>query len=362
MEKEERQNFEVIKEKLSSDIFLEKFSIVVLLILFLLLILLVYYLAPFSFKKEVVCVDGTAEGQCSYQFPYYCVGERLVSNAPYCGCPEKMIPLGEMCANEDYYGAENLRYKYILRGKEDFLNFVVYRSVVDYVSNISRYVSANQSVGSTRRDFKISRISEPIQRQAIIPLVKEIKNSEADSVDQVRIATSLVQNIPYGEDTNVFTFKLGTVETNFNFSRYPYEVLYDNEGVCEGKSELLALILKELGYGVALFYYPEEKHEAVGIKCPVQYSLKNTGYCFIETTAPSIISDKENYYVGFGKLSSNPEIIVINVGKSLPENIYEYKDVEDKDRIYNEILDSGYLTRSDSSRWNSIKEKYGLDI
>ena len=51
--------------------------------------------------------------------------------------------------------------------------------------------------------------------------------------------------------------------------KYPYEILYENKGVCSDKSRLLACLLKELGFGCVLFVYNSENHEAVGIKCPI---------------------------------------------------------------------------------------------
>ena len=40
----------------------------------------------------------------------------------------------------------------------------------------------------------------------------------------------------------------------------------------------------------------QENHESVGIRCPLEESYKESGYCFIETTAPAIISDDSIEY------------------------------------------------------------------
>ena len=104
--------------------------------------------------------------------------------------------------------------------------------------------------------------------------------------DQARIAISLVQQIPY--DWQTFGLE----------NRYPYEVIYDNTGVCEEKSRLLAFLLRDLGFDVVLFSFESENHMAVGIMCPVQYSYKNTGYCFVETTEPTMITYSQGEYVG----------------------------------------------------------------
>ena len=54
--------------------------------------------------------------------------------------------------------------------------------------------------------------------------------------EQLRIAVSLVQNIPYDWD-NYYTGELG---------KYPYEVLYQNKGVCGEKSQLIIFLLREV--------------------------------------------------------------------------------------------------------------------
>jgi len=54
--------------------------------------------------------------------------------------------------------------------------------------------------------------------------------------------------------------------------RYPYTILYQNwGGICGEKSFLLALILKELGYSVALMEFDDIHHMALGIKAPSLY-------------------------------------------------------------------------------------------
>ena len=67
---------------------------------------------------------------------------------------------------------------------------------------------------------------------------------------------------------------------------YPYETLFEQKGVCSDKSFLAVALLRELGYGAALFEYESANHMAIGVQCPLEYSTNNTGYCFAETTAP----------------------------------------------------------------------------
>ncbi len=68
-------------------------------------------------------------------------------------------------------------------------------------------------------------------------------------------------------------------------ANFPYETLYLQSGVCTDTSFLAYLYAKELGYGVAILDFKESNHAALGIKCPVDISLDQSGYCFVESTS-----------------------------------------------------------------------------
>jgi len=109
--------------------------------------------------------------------------------------------------------------------------------------------------------------------------------------DQARVAINLVQNIPYDEKKRDIDLKYD----KFVNIRYPYEVIFDNKGICSEKSLLLALLLKGLEYNVALFRIELsnlEHHMAVGIKVPKEFDYMGTGYAFIETTSVVIPTDE----------------------------------------------------------------------
>jgi len=85
-----------------------------------------------------------------------------------------------------------------------------------------------------------------------------------------------VQQIPYDQA------KL--VNGSNTIPYYPYETLYLNKGVCSDKTFLAVALLRKLGYGAAILDFPEINHTAAGIACPTQYSVNNSGYCYVETT------------------------------------------------------------------------------
>lgn len=177
----------------------------------------------------------------------------------------------------------------------------------------------------------------------------------AHSDDLIRIIISLIQNIPYDLYKKIVMEKYPSLYQNF---RHPYEVLYDNCGICSEKSILLISFLKILGYGAALFQFPKENHMAVGIKVPKEFEYYD-GYTFIETTSPTIISDFHCYYGNNQTmLSPRPIIIPIFDGKSFDSVSEEYNDAKSWDFIR---LCSKNLNEWEKERMFKLAKKYGLN-
>lgn len=331
-----------------------------LLFIFLILLiagpLLLNNLKKSAQEEALICGDGTLNGECSLRKPYFCLNGFLIERASTCSCPEILTRNEDSCISEYQTKPKDITLNYILRGEERQLDFIVYGGVIDYLSEMPKSIYYSEDEKPLRRDFKLRNINEKEQRELLLPLITKIQNIAENKKDQVRIAISIVQNIPYGESEEIISVEFNQI----NYSRYLYEVLYDMEGACEGRSELLALLLREIGYGVVLFYYSLENHEVVGIKCPVKYSLNNTGYCFIETTGPSIISNNQGYYIGLGKLSSEPEMVLISEGDSLEKRLYEYKDAKGLIKINKIIERKGEIDIIKHYKLEALKKKYGL--
>ena len=245
--------------------------------------------------------------------------------------------------------------KYLLNGKENKINFTVYEGITNYLSEISRSIDSFNGE-PIRADFKFKKINEEIQRLFLLPLVLEIQSLSEDKEEQIKIAVSIVQNIEWGYSNKTARFG----GTSVAYSRYPYEILYDSQGICGEKSELLAFLLRELGYETVLFYNQEENHESVGIRCPLKYSWNNSGYCFIETSGPSVISDTSIGYVGGVRINSEPQIINISEGFSLGNDLEEYKDAKTLIKIKDRIDKTGKINFFDGFRLNKLIKKYGL--
>jgi len=339
----------------------------VLILLFVTLVLTFLALSIASdrkYEKMPVCGDGTFYGTCSLDKPYYCDEGVLVEKASVCGCPDSdnlsFWREGDFCISRYYTGLRDINLSYYLEGQEDKILFTVYEGVNDYVSRLSRTILIENEEIPFRVEFKLKSIDDGLQKEAILPLVKRIQNlAPENKVEQARIAVSLVQNIPYGvSDKSSF---VGGSE--LDHSRYPYEVLYENQGVCSGKSQLLALFLRELGYGAVIFFFPEENHEAVGIKCPVEKSFYSSGYCFVEAGGPSIITDYSMEFTEGITLDSRPEMLLISRGISLPDDFQEYRDAITlegiRKRTFLGIINSWKLGRI-NERYNLL-DVYNLD-
>jgi len=152
-------------------------------------------------------------------------------------------------------------------------------------------------------------------------------NSSVDymlPVDEAFEVISLVQKIPYDN---------ASVNFSIAINKYPYNVLYNNIGICAEKSYLMATLLSELGYGTGIFLF--DTHAAVGIKCPANYDYKDSGYCLIESTILSYVGEfhdsTDSIYNGY------EGIVNISNGKEYEYAGQQYVDYHDNnlDKLYN---------------------------
>jgi hypothetical protein len=301
------------------------------------------------------CGDGTPYGECSLRNPYFCSDGLLFERASECGCPPETNLSGDFCISEYQTNPIDVNLKYNVGRNEKILPYTVYGGMAGYLLDLPKTISYQNGETITRLDFKLKAIEEPEQEKLLSSLVVEIQNLADNDMDQLRIATTLVQNLEWGYSDKIVNF--GSYK--LNYSRYPYEVLSDSRGLCGEKSELLAFLLKELGYGVAIFYNQQENHESVGVKCPLEKSWKETGYCFIETSGPSIITDDSIEYVNGLRITSEPQVMIISDGKSLEEDIPEYKDAETLAKLRTK-LNQGTFNLFDGWKYERLRERYNF--
>jgi hypothetical protein len=355
MRKKRRKSRKAHEKELFLNIFYHKKFLVFLLgfILLSIAIVLIY----FSLPLKEICGDGTAYGDCSDRNPYFCEQGILVEKASTCGCFGNLRIEGDSCFSKYQTEMKNISLDYILRGENGTINFVVYGGLANYLLKLPRSINIENGEIPSKEDFKIKKLNDEEQGYQLFQLITVIQNLVKNEKDQVRVAISIIQKIPFGASEKIIKISGSTL----NYARYPYEVLYDERGVCGEKAELLAFILREMGYGLAFLYYPLENHEVIAVKCPRMYSVSLTGYCFIETTGPSIMTDDEIEYVGVGKLSSKPEVIVISSGKSIGFWWYEFWDANLLIRARNLIEKDSLFASLTYNQIHKLSEKYGLE-
>ena len=259
----------------------------------------------------------------------------VIPPTPPIASPSATVPSPTKNPDLESKGAVNRIYYYTLNGNQGFVPIKIYTGVNNYITSLGPIYTGS--------DFN-AVVSNEIQREYIMPMVNEINHSAKNPDDAARIAINLVQHIKY--DANA----LNEIQVNTSKSgqlyigRYPYTILFQQwGGICGEKSFLLALLLKELGYNVALIQFDfgnnQSGHMAVGIKVQAQYAFKNTGYALLESTAPTIPSFDGYYLAGINAPISSftpTKVIKISDGTSFDSIGSEFSDAQIEQSIYSE--------------------------
>jgi len=198
----------------------------------------------------------------------------------------------------------------ITKSYSNGIELILHQNVYDYFRNTASHeYSAYYIPDDWEEDYYKMFLSNSKDEYIIKDIVNQITTStNSDGDKAVKKIVSFVQNIPYD---------WASLDSQSMYMKYPYEVLYENKGVCGEKAILMAKLLNELGYGVALFNYENEEHMAVGIDCSYDKSNYNSGYCFIEPSDVYPIGQIPQEYVGGANIrTATPTIIKISQGKS----------------------------------------------
>ncbi|WP_440950700.1 hypothetical protein [Methanosphaerula subterraneus] len=226
---------------------------------------------------------------------------------------------------------------FTVRGRSGTVGVTLYGGLSQYLDN------KRPAFYGDYREY----VNEPAQAETIRAIANALRSQAGSGDDAARAAISLVQHIPYDD---------ARLSVQSSDLRHPYQVLYDNTGVCSEKSVLLAALLKELGYGVALLSFDSQNHMAVGILCPAQYSYRGTGYAFVESTRPTIPTDADGNYVGVGDLTTMPTVISIAAGSSFATIGEEAADANE----YRSLTAGSVLPSAQYARYQAIVKKYDI--
>lgn len=232
-------------------------------------------------------------------------------------------------------------YRYYNNNAAHSIVFTTYGGLADYLSKEDHTYRVDPD-----KEIIMELLENPYQDEYLEPILNSIKRSSGISDDQAKVAISIVQHIPYD-----WTKYYG-ITTDW---LYPYETIHLNKGVCSDKSILLAYLLNKLGYDTVLFEF--SNHMAVGVKCDPMYDFYDTGYAFVETTRPTIITHIPDTYLGGFQISSNPKIIHLNGGIKELDVSAEFRDSNE----YKKLLSMGpVLDQYNYQKWQSLSTKYDL--
>ncbi|MFZ2976148.1 MAG: transglutaminase-like domain-containing protein [Candidatus Moraniibacteriota bacterium] len=241
----------------------------------------------------------------------------------------------------------------LLSNRSNNRNYALKETLYDslytfYLNSPKTYSYPNELPNDWEKDYYSMFLQKNASDNSIFQIANDLKNLGAEKKltdDQiVELTLAFVQSIPY-DHVRAEAILSGTGQTI-----YPYETLYQNQGVCSDKSFLLANLLSEMGYSTALLAYDDEHHMAVGIGCPAEFSSYDSGYCYAETTSSGFrigmipnINSKEGSAVPMEKksYSQNSEVSQFDAKKLGEPKIFPISS----GKTYSGIADSLALAK-----------------
>ncbi|SET01229.1 hypothetical protein SAMN04488587_1938 [Methanococcoides vulcani] len=162
-------------------------------------------------------------------------------------------------------------YEWEYDNTEFWIKNEYYKEDYDLYSERSRSRDYDQFANDPYDDELISQITSQLEYLA------DEGGYGSDEIPY--IATAFVQSLPYVSDSASAGYD--------EYPRFPFETLYHGGGDCEDSSILLASLLHEMGYGVALITLPD--HMAVGVQGDESvsgsyYDYNGIKYFYLETT------------------------------------------------------------------------------
>ena len=257
--------------------------------------------------------------------------------------PQSPTPMVTTLSEADYLQSpKTTSFSFFVGRDMGTLNFTTYGGLSDFFANKSHSYHYDPDNGVI-----MDLLENVVQNEYMQPFIDMIRKRSVTSDDPAKIAISLVQRIPYNGNRYIRT------STDWY---YPYETLHNNEGSAADKSVLLAYILNELGYETVLFEFPG--HMAVGVKSSSRYSFYDTGYTYVETTRPTIITYEPDPGYGGFSISQNPRVIHLSGGRKALDVSMEYNDAL---RMKQLEKMGGNLNQSYRAEFAKISDKYNLD-
>jgi hypothetical protein len=162
-------------------------------------------------------------------------------------------------------------------------------------------VEGDEWVGGYFRAFMEDSDLNPLY-DAILGDLRDIRSDASlDDDEYLELLAVFVQSIPYRTNPAA------------NHPKFPIETVVEWSGDCDDKSLLLAPLLSREGYDVALLFFDQEDHMAVGVRSE-GCTFGNTGYAFLETTNVTLVTRPPKELEGGITLDSAPKVIPLDSG------------------------------------------------
>jgi len=147
-------------------------------------------------------------------------------------------------------------------------------------------------------------VAELVSAQAASPVIdrlaaelRRIRDRRSlDDDEYLELMVAAIQAIPYGDPAEETKLAAG--------------VIADGRGVCSDKSLLLGSLLVHEGYDTVMWVFSTQRHAALGV-ASVDAQFRDSGYAFVETTAPSFVGQADAKYRAVGPVALPPATIAL---------------------------------------------------
>lgn len=165
--------------------------------------------------------------------------------------------------------------------------------------------------GSLPRDWKQQYYRMFLQHKAeqepLAVLRASLRKQCGTSEDYVLAALRFVQEAIAYDQAKAYQISSSKIQ-------YPCETLASGKGVCADKTILLAALLMDTGFDLAILSFERANHMALGIAAPAGMGNFGIAYAMMETTAISPIAEVPERYAGGVKLDARPEVTPLALG------------------------------------------------
>ncbi|MBQ8958691.1 MAG: hypothetical protein IJ057_09390 [Bacteroidales bacterium] len=183
----------------------------------------------------------------------------------------------------EYDGYFEVEHSWKFKGKECSITLNISTDLYDYYRNDREHLAYvykfnEDEMPPNYYSFMLSEHDRPLMRA----LANEFSHYAHSEKDQIELALSFVQSLPYAFDADSKHVD--------EYLRYPVETLVDGCGDCEDKVALLVALLYEMDKDFVLLVLPE--HMALGVHCDEVESSRfllfhGQRYYYMETTMPN---------------------------------------------------------------------------